>query len=243
MTIFFCAGMSSEMAEPKINVEDPRLDSSTDGDDDGPDARQRRRERREAKKNLMADESVLDESDEESETSRMEQEESDAAQPVPPPVMTSGGETAPQLLQETETTADPGTAAAAEAVAAAEAKAAATAAAAADGAAAQAPVQLPAASMKAADTEQGRNSGPDSGISIGDLTPDKIKALFSKKPIETIMLNINTEANQTGAEVQLSPNPANRSGAGGGGSLTLAVVTPLRDNPRPLTVRTVRFQL
>jgi hypothetical protein len=154
---------------------------------------------------------VLDESDEESETSRMEQEESDAAQPVPPPVMTSGVETAPQLLQETETTADPGTAAADEAAAAAAATAAA------DGAAAQAPVQLPAASMKAADTEQGRNSGPDSGISIGDLTPDKIKALFSKKPIETIMLNINTEANQSGAEVQLSPNPANRSGAGGGG--------------------------
>jgi hypothetical protein len=206
MTIFFCAGMSSEMAEPKINMEDPRLDSSTDGDDDGPDARQRRRERREAKKNLVADESVLDESDEESETSQMEQEESDAVPPVPPLVLTSGGETAPPLLQETETTA-----------AAAAAAAAATAAAAADGAAAQVPAQLPAATMKAAETEQARNSVPDSGISIGDLTPDKIKALFSKKPIETIMLNINTEANQSGAEVQLSPNPANRSGAGGGG--------------------------
>jgi hypothetical protein len=71
--------------------------------------------------------------------------------------------------------------------------------------------------MKAVETEQARNSVQDSGISIGDLTPDKIKALFSKKPIETIMLNINTEANQSGAEVQLSPNPANRSGAGGGG--------------------------
>ena len=82
MTIFFCAGMSSEMAEPKINVEDPRLDSSTDGDDDGPDARLRRRERREAKKNLVADESVLDESDEESEASHMEQEESDVAPPA-----------------------------------------------------------------------------------------------------------------------------------------------------------------
>ena len=202
MTIFFCAGMSSEMAEPKINVEDPRLDSSTDGDDDGPDARQRRRERREAKKNLVADESVLDESDEESEASQMEQEESDAVPPVPPPVLTSGDLTAPPLLQETETTA---------------ATAAATAAAAKEGAAAQTPAQLPAATMKAAETEQARNSVPDSGISIGDLTPDKIKALFSKKPIETIMLNINTEANQSGADVQLSPNPANRSGAGGGG--------------------------
>jgi hypothetical protein len=75
--------MSSEMAEPKINVEDPRLDSSTDGDEDGPDARQQRRERREAKKSLVADESVLDESDEESEASHMEQEEIDAAPPAP----------------------------------------------------------------------------------------------------------------------------------------------------------------
>jgi hypothetical protein len=31
------------------------------------------------------------------------------------------------------------------------------------------------------------------------------------------MLNINTEANQSGADVQLSPNPANRIGAEGGG--------------------------
>ncbi len=177
--------MSSEMAEPKINVEDPRLDSSTDGDDDGPDARQRRRDRREAKKTLVADESVLDESDEESEASHMEQEENaappaqqgDGARVTPPPQVT------------------------------------ATAAAAVE-AAAQALEPLPAATSQAVDPASG--NVPDSGISIGNMTPDKIKALFSKKPIETIMLNINTEANQSGANVQLSPNPANSIGAGGG---------------------------
>jgi hypothetical protein len=76
MTIFFRQGMSSEMAGTKVNVADPQLDSSTDGEDDGPDARLRQRERREAMKNLVEDESVLDESDEESAASPMEQEES-----------------------------------------------------------------------------------------------------------------------------------------------------------------------
>jgi hypothetical protein len=188
MKIFFCAGMSFEMAESKINVEDPRLDSSTDGDDDGPDARQRRRERREAKKILVADESVLDESDEESEASHMEQEESAA-----PPAQPGDGARATPAPQET-----------------------ATAAAAVD-AAALAPEPRPAASSRAVGADPASSYVPDSGISIGNMNFDKNKALLSKKPIETIMLNINAEANQSGADAQLSPNPANRIGAGGGG--------------------------
>ncbi len=58
---------------------------------------------------------------------------------------------------------------------------------------------------------------PNSGIPIENkIQTEKNNALL-KKPIETVILNFNTEANQSGADVQLSPKPANHSGAVGGG--------------------------
>ena len=195
MIIFFCAGISSEMADAKPNIDDPRLDSSTDGEEDGPDARLRRRERREAKKNRIvdevADEAVLDETEEEEEEevvgeTPMEQEvtESSAA-----PQQGSGEAAAVQP------TPDP-TPAAAEEVP---------------------PGATPVVTAPVPDAAASGSGTPHSGIPIENkIETEKNNALL-KEPIETIILNFNTEANQSGADVQLSPKPANRSGAVGGG--------------------------
>jgi hypothetical protein len=60
MTIFFCAGKISEMAGALSDTTEMRLDTSTDGEEDSPDARQRRRERREVKKLMVESKNLLD---------------------------------------------------------------------------------------------------------------------------------------------------------------------------------------
>jgi hypothetical protein len=189
---FFCAGISSEMADANPNIEDPRLDSSTDGEEDGPDARQRRRERREAKKNLIVDEAVLDESEEEE-----EEEEEVAATPMeqgtgennaPPQQSTSAATAEPLVPDPTPATAEEAPPAAGQAV-----------------------------TGPAPDTAVSDSGASHSGIT-GEkkIEIEKNNALL-KKPIETVILNFSTEANQSGADVQLSTKAVNHSGAAGGG--------------------------
>jgi hypothetical protein len=62
------------------------------------------------------------------------------------------------------------------------------------------------------------DSGASHSGTIGEKKTEieKNNALL-KKPIETVILNFSTEANQSGADVQLSPKAANHSGAAGGG--------------------------
>jgi len=192
MIIFFCAGIFSEMADAKPNIDDPRLDSSTDGEEDGPDARQRRRERREAKKNLVVDEAVLDESEE-------EEEEEEVLGETPMEQGTVENNAAPQQgtgdVAAEPPAPDPTPAAVEEAP----------------------PAASQAVTDPAPDAAASGSGTPHSGITIEKkIETEKNNALL-KKPIETVILNFNTEANQSGADVQLSPKPANRSGAVGGG--------------------------
>jgi hypothetical protein len=79
------------------------------------------------------------------------------------------------------------------------------------------PAASQAVTGPAPDTAVSDSGASHSGITIEKkIETEKINALL-KKPIETVNLNFNTEANQSGADVQLSPKAANHSGAAGGG--------------------------
>jgi hypothetical protein len=196
MIIFFCAGIFSEMADAKPQAEDPRLDSSTDEEEDGPDARLRRRERREAKKNVVADESVLDETEDEEDGGGTPMEQGSGENYTPAPQGDS---------MATDQQPEPVTAPAAPETM-------------------PAPVN-PVNAAAVPDATAGGSATQSSGTNSEKKTEIEKNNALLKKPIETLMFNISTEANQSGANVQLSPKTANRTGAVGGGGQTLAVAT------------------
>jgi hypothetical protein len=188
MIIFFCAGIFSEMADAAPNIADPRLDSSTDGEEDGPDARQRRRERREAKKNLVVDEAVLDESEEEEDEEEVTPMEQGTGESIAPPQQSISVATAQPPVPD--------------------------------------PAPAPAEGVQPAASQAVTGPAPDaaasgSGASNSGTTSEKKTDVeknnaLLKKPIETIILNFSTEANQSGGDVQLSRKAANHFGAVGG---------------------------
>jgi hypothetical protein len=89
------------------------------------------------------------------------------------------------------------------------------------------PVPAPAEGVQPAASQAVTGPAPDvaasgSGASNSGTTSEKKTDVeknnaLLKKPIETVILNFSTEANQSGADVQLSPKAANHSGAAGGG--------------------------
>ncbi len=85
--IFFCAGKISEIAGALSDTTEMGLDTSTDGEDDGPDARQRRRERREVKKLMVESKNLLDveEDDAGDNQSAVPAITSEVSEPQPPP--------------------------------------------------------------------------------------------------------------------------------------------------------------